>query len=72
MKILISLKTDRDSSHAESADVSERCDGDGDACVPHGLADLLRQGQRRLLLVAQVAQALHYHEHVVDPDPWNV
>ena len=64
-------ETDRDGADAECADVGERGDRDGDARLPHRLPDPLRQGERRLLLVAQVAQALHDDEHVVDPDPCN-
>ena len=60
--------THGDGPHSKGADVSERGDGDGGAGVPHRQPDPLRQRQRRLLLVAQVAVALHDDEHVVDAD----
>ena len=63
--------TDRDGPDAKGADVREGGNGDGDAGLPHRLSDSLRQGERRLLLVAQVAHALHDDEHVVDTDPCN-
>ena len=60
------MDTDRDGTDAEGADVGEGGDCDGDARFPHRLSDPLRQGKSWFLLVAQVAQALHDHEHVVN------
>ena len=65
------MDTNRDGTDAKGADVGEGRDCDGDARLPHRLPDPLRQGESGLLLVAQVAQALHDHEHVVNSDSWN-
>ena len=66
------MDTDRDGTDTEGADVGEGRDCDGDPCLPHCLPDPLRQGETGLLLVAQVAHALHDHEHVVNSDSCNM
>ena len=65
------LDTDRNGTDAEGADVCEGRDCDGAARFPHCLPDPLRQGESGFLLVAQVVQALHDHEHVVNSDSCN-
>ena len=55
----------RCAAHGEGEEVGERGDGDGCPGPPHGQSEPLRHGPR-LLVLLQIVEALHCHEHVID------
>ena len=55
----------RGAAHGEGEEVCERRDGDGRPRPPHGQPEPLRHWLR-LLILFQIVEALHCHEHVID------
>ena len=52
-------------AHGEGKEISEGGDGDSGPSPPHGQTEPLRHWQL-LLLPAEIVEALHCHEHVID------
>ena len=59
------LISHRRTAHGEGQEISEGGDGDGGPGPSHGQPEPLRHRQL-LLLTAEIVEALHCHEHVID------